>query len=57
MIKAVQYALLLGEMEGVFAQLKQIGDDLSEVEYVETMKKKVRRDADYKQAYKNLRNV
>jgi len=50
MIKAVQYALLLGEMEGVFAQLKQIGDDPSEVEYVETMKKKY-----YKKYFATLR--
>jgi hypothetical protein len=39
MIVAVDYALLLGEMEGVYAKLKQLGTP-EEIAYVENMKKK-----------------
>jgi hypothetical protein len=39
MIIAVDYALLLGEMEGVYAKLKQLGTT-EEIAYVEAMKKK-----------------
>jgi len=39
MIVAVDYALLLGEMEGVYAKLKQLGTT-EELAYVEAMKKK-----------------
>jgi len=39
MINAVDYALLLGEMEGTCSKLKQLGTP-DEVEYVEQMKKK-----------------
>jgi len=39
MIVAVDYALLLGEMEGVYAKLKQLGTP-EELAYVEAMKKK-----------------
>ena len=38
-IVAVDYALLLGEMEGTYAKLKVLGT-AEEVEYVEAMKKK-----------------
>ena len=39
MIVAVDYALLLGEMEGVYAKLKQLGT-IEELAYIEAMKKK-----------------
>ncbi|QLF86244.1 hypothetical protein CC030809_00188 [Synechococcus phage S-CAM7] len=39
MIVAVDYALLLGEIEGVYAKLKQLGTT-EELAYVEAMKKK-----------------
>jgi hypothetical protein len=39
MIVAVEYALLLGEMEGVYAKLKKLGT-VEELSYVEAMKKK-----------------
>ena len=39
MIHAVDYALLLGEMEGVYAKLKQLGT-VEEVATIEDMKKK-----------------
>lgn len=39
MIVAVDYALLLGEMEGVYAKLKQLGTP-EEILYIETLKKK-----------------
>jgi hypothetical protein len=39
LIVAVDYALLLGEMEGVYAKLKQLGT-VEELAYVEAMKKK-----------------
>jgi len=39
MIVAVEYALLLGEMEGVYAKLKKLGTT-EELAYVEDMKKK-----------------
>ena len=39
MIVAVDYALHLGEMEGVYAKLKQLGTP-EELAYVEAMKKK-----------------
>jgi len=38
-IVAVDYALLLGEMEGTYAKLKVLGT-AEEVEYVEAMKKR-----------------
>lgn len=39
MIEAIEYALLLGEMEGVYSKLKQLGTE-DEVTYINTMKKK-----------------
>jgi hypothetical protein len=39
MIEAVDYALLLGEMEGVYAKLKHVGE-LCEVELLAEMKAK-----------------
>ena len=39
MVQAVDYALLLGEMEGVYAKLKQLGT-VEEVATIEDMKKK-----------------
>lgn len=39
MIEAIEYALLLGEMEGVYSKLKQLGTE-EEVTYIDTMKKK-----------------
>jgi hypothetical protein len=39
MFEAVDYALLIGEMEGVAAKLKKLGEP-SEIEYVESMKKR-----------------
>lgn len=38
-IVSVDYALLLGEVEGVYAKLKSLGTT-EEVEYVEALKKK-----------------
>jgi len=38
-IVAVDYALLLGEMEGTYAKLKVLGT-IEEVEYLESLKKK-----------------
>lgn len=49
MIEAVDYALLLGEMEGVYAKLKQLGTQ-EEIDYVEEMKKKY-----YKMYFKTLK--
>lgn len=49
MIEAVEYALLLGEMEGVYAKLKTLGTS-EELEYVENMKKKY-----YKQYFATLK--
>ena len=39
MTQAVDYALLLGEMEGTYAKLKVLGT-AEEIEFVEAMKKK-----------------
>ena len=39
MIVAVDYALLLGEMEGVYSRLKQLGT-IEEIATIEAMKKK-----------------
>jgi len=39
LIVAVDYALLIGEMEGVYAKLKQLGTP-EELAYVDAMKKK-----------------
>jgi len=39
MITAIDYALLIGEMEGVHAKLKTLGTS-SEVDYIEQLKKK-----------------
>ena len=49
MIEAVDYALLLGEMEGVYAKLKTLGTS-EELAYVENMKKKY-----YKQYFATLK--
>lgn len=49
MTNAIDYALLIGEMEGVYAKLKNIGT-LEEVEYIENLKKKY-----YKQYFKKLK--
>ena len=49
MHEAVEYALLLGEMEGTYAKLKVLGT-AEEVEYIEEMKKKY-----YKLYFKRLK--
>ena len=49
MIHAVDYALLLGEMEGVYAKLKQLGTP-EEVAAIESMKKKY-----YKEYFSTLK--
>jgi len=49
MVRAIDYALLIGEMEGVFSKLKQLGTT-EELEFVETMKKKY-----YKEYFAHLK--
>ena len=49
MPQAIDYALLIGEMEGVFAKLKLLGT-IEELEFVEGMKKKY-----YKQYFAHLK--
>lgn len=49
MVKAIDYALLIGEMEGVHAKLQTIGT-LEEISFVEEMKKKY-----YKEYFAHLK--
>mgnify|MGYP000096928265 CR=1 FL=1 len=48
-ITAIDYALLIGEMEGVLCHLKKLGD-VAEVELIEEIKKKY-----YRQYFKVLK--
>jgi len=49
MTSAIDYALLIGEMEGVHAKLRDLGT-LDEIEYIENLKKKY-----YKQYFAKLK--
>ena len=49
MTNAIDYALLIGEMEGVHAKLRDLGT-LEELEYIENLKKKY-----YKQYFAKLK--
>lgn len=49
MTNAIDYALLIGELEGVHSKLNMIGT-LEESEYIENLKKKY-----YKQYFKKLK--
>ena len=49
MPQAIDYALLIGEMEGVSAKLKLLGT-VEELEYIESMKKKY-----YKEYFAHLK--
>lgn len=49
MNKAIDYALLIGEMEGVHAKLRNLGT-VEELDYIEQLKKKY-----YKEYFAHLR--
>ena len=49
MIKAIDYALLIGEMEGVHAKLRNLGT-VEELDYIEQLKKKY-----YKEYFAHLK--